>query len=111
MKKVVELIPCPKCNKMMSQKSLRYTHEKNCKGEVVDTQDLPVKRRVKKEVNKEVNNEVNTQEKQIKSNNTNNDEYEIPQNIKEEICRVIARQQLKFKMKEDNLNKLKQNIA
>jgi hypothetical protein len=35
---------------MMSQKSLRYTHEQNCKGEVVKTEDLPVKRRTTKKV-------------------------------------------------------------
>jgi hypothetical protein len=49
-KTVVELVPCPKCNKMLSQKSLRYSHEKNCPGEVVKTEELPVKRRVKKEL-------------------------------------------------------------
>jgi hypothetical protein len=30
-KKVIELVECPKCNKMMNAKSLRYTHEKTVK--------------------------------------------------------------------------------
>ena len=48
-KKVIEQVKCPKCDKMMSSKSLRYTHEQNCKGEVVKTEELPVKRRTNKE--------------------------------------------------------------
>ena len=48
-KKVIEQVKCPKCDKLMSSKSLRYTHEQNCKGAVVKTEDLPVKRRLKKE--------------------------------------------------------------
>jgi hypothetical protein len=48
-KKVIEQVKCPKCDKMMSSKSLRYTHEQNCKGQVVKTEELPVKRRTKKE--------------------------------------------------------------
>jgi hypothetical protein len=102
-KKVVELVACPKCNKMMNQKSLRYTHEKNCKGEVIKTEELPVKRRATtpKPVKKE-------EEPTIK---LTSDAPEIPDSIKEEICRMIAKQQLKIKNKEANLLKLKQNIA
>ena len=33
----------------MNSKSLRYTHEQNCKGEAVKTEELPIKRRTKKE--------------------------------------------------------------
>jgi hypothetical protein len=60
-KKVIEQVKCPKCDKMMSSKSLRYTHEQNCKGEVVKTEDLPVKRRITKqaEPKKEVKVETN----------------------------------------------------
>ena len=33
----------------MTKNTLRYHHDKNCKGMVVDTKALPVKRRIKKE--------------------------------------------------------------
>jgi uncharacterized protein YbaR (Trm112 family) len=104
-KKVIELVACPKCNKMMNAKSLRYTHEKNCKGEVIKTEELPVKRRATtpKPVKKDQEGESNTKVK--------TDAPEIPDSIKEEICRMIAKQQLKLKNKEDNLKKLTQNIA
>jgi formylmethanofuran dehydrogenase subunit E len=49
-KKVIEQVKCQKCDKMMSSKSLRYTHEQNCKGKVVKTEELPVKRRATNKV-------------------------------------------------------------
>ena len=36
----------------MTQNTLRYHHDKNCKGMVVDTKSLPVKRRIKKDESK-----------------------------------------------------------
>ena len=33
----------------MTKNTLRYHHEKNCKGEPIDTKAIPVKRRIKKE--------------------------------------------------------------
>ena len=33
----------------MTKNTLRYHHEKNCKGMVVDTKAIPVKRRIKQE--------------------------------------------------------------
>ena len=105
-KKVVELVKCDKCNKMMSQKSLRYTHEQNCKGQEVDINELPVKRRVKQAPTKTINNIDD-----ISSNNNKDIFYDIPEEVKTEICKVIARNQLRMKKKEDNLNKLKMQIA
>ena len=105
-KKVVELVKCDKCNKMMSQKSLRYTHEQNCKGQEVDINELPVKRRVKQAPTKTINNIDN-----ISNNNNKDNFYDIPEEVKTEICKVIARNQLRMKKKEDNLNKLKMHIA
>jgi hypothetical protein len=90
-KKVIELVKCPKCDKMMSSKSLRYTHEQNCKGEVVKTEELPVKRRTKKEpakppieLNQPVKQENDKKEiyKKIVNNNiSNKNETEIPDDI------------------------------
>ena len=107
-KKVVELIPCPKCNKMLSQKSLRYSHEKNCPGEVVKTEELPVKRRIKKEQEQPI-----IKKKEIPTilNNNNNNIIDIPDNIKQELVKTITRQQIRLKQKEENFNKLKQNIV
>ena len=118
-KKVVEQVKCPKCDKMMSQKSLRYTHEQNCKGEVVKTEDLPVKRRTTKNVEvkpePKVKPTVNKKEMydRIVSKNVNlsSSEVEIPDDLKHEIMKTIQRQQTRLKMKEDNLNRLKMQIV
>jgi len=106
-KKVVELVKCEKCNKMMTQKSLRYSHEKMCKGQVVDINELPVKRRAKKEPTITNNTEITNKKETPKIYTSPRDEYDIPDDVKKEICRVIARNQLRMKAREDNLNKLK----
>ena len=38
-------------------------------------------------------------------------EIEIPKHLKQEVLNTIQRTQLRMKMKEDKLNKLKMNIA
>ena len=43
--KTVELVSCPDCEKEMSKKTLRYSHEKNCTGKPVVREEVPVKRR------------------------------------------------------------------
>ena len=48
----------------MTQKSLRYTHEKSCKNEVTDMNEIPVKRRTKRE-STTYNNIDNTDKKDI----------------------------------------------
>jgi len=112
---VVEQVQCPKCDKMMSQKSLRYTHEENCKGKVVKTEEQPVKRRIKKEVTPEP--QATTNKKEIyqeivkKNSNTDSSEIEIPEELKLEVLRSIQRQHARLKMREDNLNRLKMQIA
>ena len=44
--KTLEQVECEKCNKKMTKNTLRYHHEKNCKGEPIDTKAIPVKRRI-----------------------------------------------------------------
>jgi cytochrome c-type biogenesis protein CcmH/NrfF len=122
-KKVVEQVKCPKCDKMMSQKSLRYTHEQNCKGTVVKTEELPVKRRIKKEANTtttattETSRPTHTNKKELynsivsKNVSVNSSEIDIPDNLRHEILKTIQRQQIRKKMKEDNLNRLRMQIA
>ena len=105
----------------MSEKSLRYTHEENCKGKVVKTEDLPVKRRNVKPTKepttttqKEV--KVETNKKEIynkivgKNVSLHSSEVEIPEELKLEVLKSIQRQQTRIRMKEDNLNKLKMQI-
>jgi hypothetical protein len=41
----------------------------------------------------------------------NSSEIDIPDNLKHEILKTIQRQQIRKKMKEDNLNRLKMQIA
>ena len=100
-KKVIEQVKCPKCDKMMSQKSLRYTHEQNCKGEVVKTEDLPVKRRTANKVEpttttkKEVKVETNKKDiyNKIVGRNVNieTSEVQIPEELKLEVLKSIQR--------------------
>ena len=120
-KKIIEQVKCPKCDKMMSSKSLRYTHEQNCKGQVVKTEELPVKRRTKKEPAKppieltqpgKLDNDKKEIYKKIVNNNiSNKNETEIPEELKQEVLKTIQRTQLRMKMKEDNINRLKMQIA
>ena len=82
---------------------------------MVNTEEIPVKRRTKKEETtapqattnkKEVYNEI------VKKNsNIDSSEVEIPEQIKLEVLKSIQRQQIRLKMKEDNLNRLKMQIA
>jgi hypothetical protein len=111
--KVVEQVKCKKCDKTMTPKALRYTHEQNCKGKVVKTEEQPVKRRTKKEEpSRDITNKKEVYQEIIKKNsNIDSSEVEIPEHIKLEVLKSIQRQQTRLKMKEDNLNRLKMQIA
>ena len=39
--RVNELVPCPKCQKMVTQKTLNYSHKNTCSGEVKPTPTKP----------------------------------------------------------------------
>ena len=47
--KTLEHVECPKCEKPLTQKTLRYHHDKTCPGEKVNKSELPVKKRIIKE--------------------------------------------------------------
>ncbi len=49
--KTLEQVQCDKCEKEVTKRTLRYHHK--CPGEVIKTEEQPVKRRVKKETKKE----------------------------------------------------------
>ena len=122
-KKVVEQVKCKKCNKSMTPKTLRYSHEQNCSGAVVNTEDLPVKRRTTKKVEpasattttttlqdktnqKEIYNKIVAKNVNIESS-----EIDIPEELKQEVFKSFKRQQERVKMKEDNLNRLRMQIV
>ena len=90
---VVKLVKCNKCNRTMNEKTLRYTHEANCKGDKID---IPVKRRPKVVID-------NQSIKRI--------DNDIPEEVKQEFMRTIERAKLKLQRREENLNKLRLQIA
>ena len=113
-KKVVEQAKCKKCNKSMTPKTLRYSHEQNCSGEVVNTEDLPVKRRnTKKEADTTIDK---TNQKEIynkivaKNVNIDSSEIDILEELKQEVIKSFKRQQERVKLKEDNLNRLSSRL-
>lgn len=121
-KKVVEQVKCKKCNKSMTPKTLRYSHEQNCSGEVVNTEDLPVKRRTTKKVEpasatttttlQDKTNQKEIYNKIVAKNvNIDSSEIDIPEELKQEVFKSFKRQQERIKMKEDNLNRLRMHIA
>ena len=58
-KKEIEVVKCPKCDKLMQAKSLRYTHESNCKGIIpIKTEERPVKRREPREIKQETKQDI-----------------------------------------------------
>ena len=93
---------------------------KNCKGKVVKSEDLPVKRRTtvstKESIKTEPEVKTTTNKKEIYNKivaqnvNLQSTEVQIPEELKLEVLKNIQRQQTRLRMKEDNLNKLKMQI-
>ena len=104
-KKEIELVKCPRCDKLMQAKSLRYTHESNCKGIIpIKTEERPVKRREPREIKQETKQDI---KQDIKQNNSIIVDTEI-QNL---ILKTIENQKLKQKNREEKFKKLTSNIA
>ena len=104
-KKEIELVKCPRCDKLMQAKSLRYTHESNCKGIIpIKTEERPVKRREPREIKQETKQDI---KQDIKQSNSIIVDTEI-QNI---ILKTIENQKLKQKNREEKFKKLISNIA
>ena len=96
-KKEIELVKCPRCDKLMQAKSLRYTHESNCKGIIpIKTEERPVKRREPREIKQETKQDI---KQDIKQNNSIIVDTEI-QNI---ILKTIENQKLKQKIEKKSL--------
>ena len=104
-KKEIKLVKCPKCDKLMQAKSLRYTHESNCKGIIpIKTEERPVKRREPREIKQETKQDF---KQDIKQNSSIIVDTEI-QNL---ILKTIENQKLKQKNREEKFKKLTSNIA
>ena len=101
--KTLELVKCEKCNKEMTKRTLRYDHDKTCKGAPVKREDIPVKKRVKKVSSPK---QATTQQEIIIP------EHIIEQEVKKRIqLSVQDRMQQRLKLKEERIKKLSANIA
>ena len=100
-----ELVQCPKCDKSLTQKSLRYFHEKSCPGEKIERENIPVKRRVKENNNNDNNNIEN-------KNIINIPEHIIETEVKKRIQNTYKDRMVeKMKLKEERIKKLSAQIA
>ena len=99
--KTLELVKCQKCNKEMTKRTLRYDHDKTCKGAPIKREDVPVQKRVKKVV----------EEKQPPPQ-VIIPEHIIEQEIKKRIQSTVQdRVQQRMKLKEERIKKLSAHIA
>jgi hypothetical protein len=99
--KTLELVKCEKCNKEMTKRTLRYDHDKTCKGAPIKREDVPVQKRVKKVVEEKQP----TQQVIIP-------EHIIEQEIKKRIQSTVQdRVQQRMKLKEERIKKLSAHIA
>jgi len=104
--KTIELVECPKCHKEMSKRTLRYDHDKTCKGAPVKREDIPVKKRIKK----------TSSPKQISAQKESSEviipEHIIEQEVKKRIQSTVQdRLQQRQKLKEERIKKLSAQIA
>ena len=91
--KTLELVNCDKCGKQMTKKTLRYHHDKNCPGEKIDKQALPVKKRsVKKETVVDIPKEVIEVEVNKRIENTLKDRLNERMKVKQENIKKLASQ-------------------
>ena len=80
----------------MQAKSLRYTHESNCKGIIpIKTEGRPVKRREPREMKQD-----------IKLYNKQDNQILVDTELQSIILKTIEHQKLKQTNKEDNFKKL-----
>ena len=91
-----ELVKCPKCEKEMTKRTLRYNH-KTCPGQKIDRHEIPVKRRE------------TTKTTDVKKTEVAN----VPEDILEREVnkRIQDRLLQKIKIKEEKIKKLSSQIA
>jgi len=98
--KTLELVKCEKCEKEMTKRTLRYDHEKTCKGAPIRREDVPVQKRVKK---------VNSPKQSVPIVIP---EDVIEQEVKKRIqASVQDRIQQRIKLKEEKIKRLSAHIA
>jgi ssDNA-binding Zn-finger/Zn-ribbon topoisomerase 1 len=102
--KTLELVKCEKCNKEMTKRTLRYDHDKTCKGAPINREDIPVQKRVKKTNSPKQQQQTPPQ--------TIIPEHIIEQEVKKRIQSTLQdRVQQRLKLKEERIKKLSANIA
>ena len=85
----------------MTQRTLRYDHDKTCKGAPVKREDIPVQKRVKKDI-----------PKQKESTPISIPEEIIEQEVKKRIQNTLQdRMHQRLKIKEEKIKKLATQIA
>lgn len=96
--KTVELVKCDKCNKEMTLRSLRYTHQKYCTNQVINRNEIPVKRQNR-----------NAQQINYVKEKPDKTEIAITPNAVELHLQKIRED--KLKQKQEKIKKLISNIA
>ena len=99
--KTVELVSCPDCEKEMSSKTLRYSHEKNCTGKPIVREEIPVKRRTPTKVKQQ-------------APTPHTEQYiSIPEEvIQQEINKIMKEQKVaRIRAKDERIKKLAMNIV
>lgn len=101
--KTVELVKCPKCDKEMTKRTLRYDHDKTCPGQKVEREKMPVQRRVKVKT---------IEKKEVVEHKVNIPEELIEEEVKKRIQNhVHDRMHQKMKLKEERIKKLASQIV
>ena len=90
--KTLELVNCDKCGKQMTKKTLRYHHDKNCPGEKIDKEALPVKKRSVKKESENIPKEVIEVEVNKRIENTFKDRLNERMKVKQEKIKKLATQ-------------------
>ena len=100
--KTLELVSCPKCEKQMTKRTLRYDHPKTCPGQAIEREKIPVKKRTKTEP------EAKPQTKATLTIPEDVIEHEIKKRLNNSIQERLNQ---KLKVKEDRIKKLSAQIA
>jgi len=104
--KTVELVKCPKCDKEMTKRTLRYDHDKTCPGQKVEREKIPVQRRVAVVKRALEPSTINTVTK------VNIPEELIEEEVKKRIQNhVHDRTHQKMKLKEERIKKIASQIV
>ena len=112
--KTLELVKCPKCDKEMTKRTLRYDHDKSCKGAPVKREDIPVQKRVKKVFGKQPSITVSEEITEQPPKRVLGQEVMllVEQEVKKRIQNSVQdRMHQRLKIKDEKMKKLAAQIA